>query len=173
MIRYLWVLSYCKDKKVVDAACGTGYGTELISRVTDRVLGADISEETIRYATKTNLGSGIKFAIMDFNKVVAPEKDNPCFAQDLIISFETIEHLENPMNFLKWCRFLAPVVIGSIPINCPTEFHKHVLSAIDIQKLVTDSGFSKVTWYTQNEMNITPGLDLNATSGMVLFIARR
>lgn len=72
-----------------DFACGTGYGSVLISEKADKVIGADIDNEVIstiknRYQTITN--------ITFLNENLLNLKFENIF--DTILSFETIEHFE-------------------------------------------------------------------------------
>lgn len=171
LARYVWVLDKVVNKSVIDAACGTGYGTALLSSVASKVLGGDISPEAISYAVEY-YGHLASFAQINFDAVRPLSKSVPN-AQDVVVSFETIEHLENPKNFLLWCQEIAPVVIGSIPINCPTEFHKHNYGVTEIRQMVT-SIFKEVQFFYQNEMDISPlGSSMFPSFGMVLFIGKR
>ena len=45
--RYNAVLDIVKGKKILDAACGTGYGTALMSSTAASATGIDISSEAI------------------------------------------------------------------------------------------------------------------------------
>ena len=88
--RYKFVLEFCKNKNVLDAACGTGYGSKLISEIANTVLGIDVSKDTIqqnliKFADSKNL----EFKVMDVSKLEI--QDNTI---DVIVSFETIEHLK-------------------------------------------------------------------------------
>ena len=58
--RYYSVLPLVKDKVVLDAACGEGYGTNILSMNAASVSGIDISEEAIararrKYQNKSNI----------------------------------------------------------------------------------------------------------------------
>lgn len=95
--RYLWMAKYVEGKKVMDIASGSGYGSYILLNdgKAESVLGCDIDETMIRYA-------GIKYKTnnLDFLKIDAHEIDiNDKF--DVVVSFETIEHLNNPENFLE------------------------------------------------------------------------
>ena len=99
--RYKSVLPYVKGKVVLDAACGEGYGSNLMADYASSVIGIDIDGCTIENASK-------KYASC---------KDNLCYIQgsiadlsmvenasvDVLISFETIEHVseEIQLQFLK------------------------------------------------------------------------
>ena len=55
LCRYLNAKNYCQDKKVLDVACGEGYGSALIKRWGARkVVGIDCSEEAIKKASEKN-----------------------------------------------------------------------------------------------------------------------
>lgn len=47
--RYMFCSKYVNNKKVLDIACGTGYGAELMSYAANKVTGADIDPVTIQY----------------------------------------------------------------------------------------------------------------------------
>ena len=95
--RYNWVKDFVKGKRVLDIACGTGFGSHKLASEggAAKVTASDIDEKTIRYASLRNQHPKLFFAVDDAETFVA---DN---SYDVIISFETIEHLENPQSFLK------------------------------------------------------------------------
>jgi 2-polyprenyl-3-methyl-5-hydroxy-6-metoxy-1,4-benzoquinol methylase len=95
--RYEWVKDFVKDKIVLDVACGTGFGSYMLAQEGDaaKVIGWDIDEKTIRYASLRNKHPNLVFEAdnaetFDVNK-----------EYDVIVSFETIEHLEKPGTFLR------------------------------------------------------------------------
>jgi ubiquinone/menaquinone biosynthesis C-methylase UbiE len=94
--RYQYIASLAKGKKVLDIACGAGKGSLIISQHgAIEVLGADIDQDAIRYATHRCKNQNLKFITADATTFV---KQNYF---DLIVSFETIEHLPEISNFLK------------------------------------------------------------------------
>ncbi len=95
MHRYLLTAKFVKDKKVLDIACGEGYGSNLLADFAASVTGIDISQEAIwhaqaRYGKKKNLF----FIQGDCSSI--PLKDS---SVDLIVSFETIEHHDRHQEF--------------------------------------------------------------------------
>ena len=52
IIRYALALKYCSMNSVLDVACGTGYGTDLLGHVSRKVTGGDIDVESLEYAEK-------------------------------------------------------------------------------------------------------------------------
>jgi 2-polyprenyl-3-methyl-5-hydroxy-6-metoxy-1,4-benzoquinol methylase len=90
---------------VLDAACGVGYGSYLLSDVAD-VTGVDIEQEAIEYA-RTHY-AGPNYYVGDI------EKSSVGKGYDWIVSFETIEHLKDPKVVLLAFRE-APKLIISTP----------------------------------------------------------
>ena len=95
--RYSWVKDFVKGKTVLDMACGTGFGSYKLASEggAAKVDASDIDERTIRYASLRNQHPALSFAVNDAETFVAAN------GFDIIISFETIEHLENPQTFLN------------------------------------------------------------------------
>lgn len=87
--RYLTIKDLVKDKIVIDAACGEGYGTNIIAELAKKVYGIDISKEAIEHARKTYAKSEIEFIESSITSI--PFEDNSI---DVFISFETIEHVD-------------------------------------------------------------------------------
>jgi len=88
--RYVFARQLAKGKRVLDAACGEGYGSALLADVAASVVGADISEQAVahareRYGDHPNLR---------FERADATQLDVAAGSFDLIVSFETLEHVE-------------------------------------------------------------------------------
>jgi ubiquinone/menaquinone biosynthesis C-methylase UbiE len=97
--RYEIALKYISANDVVlDLACGNGFGTSLLSRHSkNKVIGGDISAETIAYCKQKWKSSGnLHFQLIDGT--------NSKFSSDYfdsVVSFETIEHTTQYMDMLK------------------------------------------------------------------------
>jgi len=94
--RYIFALRFVSSKIVFDLACGTGYGTKLLSETSDFVIGADISREALAYA-KRHYGRvhNTEFILSDAHNL--PFRDE---VFDSVVSFETIEHLVHYEKFI-------------------------------------------------------------------------
>ena len=98
--RYVFALEFCKGKRVLDAACGEGYGTAVLASQAKSVTGVDISSEAINHASaRYSDRPGVQFEVADCCDL--PFEDN---SFDLVVSFETIEHLEGQEKMLASFR---------------------------------------------------------------------
>jgi len=94
--RYEFASRYVKNMIVLDIACGTGYGTALLANAgAKKVIGVDISKDAINFSKRTYQNSIIEFIVGDALNLRLSEN------VDIVVSFETIEHLEDPEKFLK------------------------------------------------------------------------
>jgi SAM-dependent methyltransferase len=87
--RYVFARAFARGKHVLDAACGEGYGSALLAGEAASVLGVDIAEDAVaharaRYADRANLR---------FERSDCTALDVSAASFDLIVSFETLEHV--------------------------------------------------------------------------------
>ena len=120
--RYMMARQYVRPgDRVLDAACGLGYGSRLLADGTlaTSVLGVDLDPWAVSYAEE-HYASGrprLSFAARD----VACLDDLADGAFDVIVSFETVEHLADPEAFLAACRrLLTPG--GRFVCSIPNEW---------------------------------------------------
>ena len=94
--RYRFLDSYVYNNKVLDIACGVGYGSRLIMKAgAIQYVGVDISRESLQYARQQFLSENVSFVIGDICNFNSKE------SFDVIICFETIEHVSNYRSALK------------------------------------------------------------------------
>jgi SAM-dependent methyltransferase len=98
LVRYLVATQLAPSRRVLDAACGEGYGTALLHAAgASSATGLDVDERTLEHARSRHPGP-------DF--VVADVRELP-FADDsfdLVTCFETIEHVPEPNGVLVELR---------------------------------------------------------------------
>lgn len=93
--RYLFVLDKLpRGSRVLDIACGTGYGTVLLHRAGHDVIGADIDQQEIEDATKY-------WQLDAFREADALQLPFPDNHFDAVVSFETIEHVTDAAKYLS------------------------------------------------------------------------
>ena len=105
--RYEFAAQFVRGQAVLDVACGTGYGAPvLIAAGAKRYRGVDISREAIEIAERRyKVAPEISFELGDACRLDGIEDGTI----DLVVSFETIEHLARPGQFLTGLRrVLAP-----------------------------------------------------------------
>ena len=112
--RYATFRELYKGVDVLDAACGVGYGTNLISTWGAKsVVGLDISDDALSYARSHFEAPGIQFLKGDCTKL--PFESG---SFDLIVSFETLEHIREAETVVaEFARCLRPggKLIASTP----------------------------------------------------------
>lgn len=99
--RYRFAMQMVKGKKVLDAACGEGYGSQLLAREADRVTGLDLNEKVVEQARQKYGNDRLLFRV---GSIEALPFEDQCF--DVVVSCETIEHVEEEIQnrFLKEIR---------------------------------------------------------------------
>ena len=114
--RYRFAADLTPGKKILDLACGSGYGSDyLAEHDAKRVVGGDVSTEALTYATRHFVRPNLSF--VKLNAVCLPFP--PC-SFDAVVSFETVEHVRDSDEFLRECaRVLRPegVFLCSTPMR--------------------------------------------------------
>ena len=96
--RYFWAGTYCRDKDVIEVACGTGQGLGLLMSVARSVRAGDFDQGICRAAQET-YGERIAIDRVDAQKM--PYADD---SADVIILFEAIYYLPSAQTFAAECR---------------------------------------------------------------------
>lgn len=87
--RYAFAQRLAAGRRVLDAACGEGYGSALLAAVADQVVGVDVDDAVIAHA-KARYGSTPN---LSFERRDATALELPRARFDLVVSFETLEHV--------------------------------------------------------------------------------
>jgi ubiquinone/menaquinone biosynthesis C-methylase UbiE len=93
--RYAFARRYVQGKRVLDAGCGTGYGSAELAQSAAAVTGLDIAPDAIEYARASYPLPGLRF--IESSCAAVPF---PADSFDLVIAFEVIEHLPDFRAFL-------------------------------------------------------------------------
>jgi SAM-dependent methyltransferase len=121
--RYEFAARRLPRGRVLDLACGVGYGTKLLAeRTGNPVLGADLAAEAIHYASRRYGGPGVEFRVADAMRFT----DEAGFGA--IVSLETIEHLPDPHGFLAHAvSLLRPggLFVASVPTTPSSDVNPH------------------------------------------------
>lgn len=97
--RYEFVSSYCRGKRVLDVATGTGYGANILRRNgAAEVVAVDREQGALDYAADRYGTDGLIWMNRDAYDLQFREEF------DVVVSFETIEHLKEPEKFVVQCK---------------------------------------------------------------------
>lgn len=119
LARYANILNHIKDKTVLDLACGEGYGSALLMQYgAKKVVGVDISVETIEKAKQIFSSTGVEYIAGDAQSVAKLLGEN---VFDVVVSIETIEHVQDPEALLKTMKKVAKED-AIFYITCPNDY---------------------------------------------------
>lgn len=97
--RYFLARELCRGKDVIDIASGEGYGSALLSQVSRFVTGVELSPAAVAHASQTYARDNLCFLVGDARAIPAGNA-----SVDIVVSFETIEHLYEHETFLTEVR---------------------------------------------------------------------
>ena len=172
--RYAAVAPLAAGKRVLDAACGEGYGSFLLAQRAAGVTGIDVAPAAIAHARERYARANLSFAEASVTALPLPAA-----SVDLVVSFETVEHLrEQEAMLAEFRRVLAPdgVLVISSP-NRPVynegggienHFHVRELDRAELAALLAPQ-FPRQVWYAQRVLAQSALWAEGAAAGPVTF----
>ncbi len=144
---YLALMDACRDRIVVDAGFGEGYGAALLAGAASRVIGVDYDAPATAHVARRYPD----VAVTRGNLAALPVADG---SVDVVVNLQVIEHLWDQEQFLGEChRVLRPG--GRLLISTPNRitfspgrdtplnpFHTRELDAAELTGLLTGAGFT-------------------------------
>lgn len=149
--RYNFAVPYVHNKMVADVACGSGYGSHLLaSKGAKKVMGIDCDKKTIQYAKNRYPRRNITYKVRDANDLPLASASISVF-----VSFETIEHIKKPREFLNEAKKVLKRS-GLLIISTPNKkysigdnpFHFREYDLKEFSQILS-TYFRKVTYYGQ------------------------
>ena len=155
--RYAFARQYAEGRRVLDAACGEGYGTALLGTKAAEAVGVDIDAGSIRHAQSAYGSATVRFVEGSCTRLPLADA-----SFDVVVSFETIEHLDaadQPPMLAEFARVLKPA--GLLIISSPNkrlysdardyvnEFHRHELYRDGLAALLANA-FPAQRWFHQH-----------------------
>ena len=146
--RYRFAAPLVAGKDVLDAACGTGYGTAILAQQAATVAGVDISGDAVSYAREHYAASNTRFVQAPVELTAFPDQ-----SFDAVVSFETLEHTLSPQAALReFARVLRPK--GELILSAPNDWgytkdHFFDLDQPMLEKLLGER-FERWTLYYNN-----------------------
>lgn len=122
-LRYEFALDHIHHcDRVVDCATGSGYGAAMLAAKARSVLGVDVVPDAIDFAKETYHKTDLRFEVGS-----AYELPVQSHSIDVYCSFETIEHVDEPIRLLKEAdRILTPR--GKLIISTPNRVASGIAS---------------------------------------------
>lgn len=114
--RYAFATRFAHGRRVLDCASGEGFGADLLARVARQVDAVDVSAEAVAHA-RGRYAATPRLAFHQASALALPFPDGHF---DLVVSFETLEHLvEHEALVDEFARVLAPD--GLLLISTPDK----------------------------------------------------
>jgi len=107
LVVYEWIRQRVGGLRVVDMACGEGYGSDVLSRSASSVVGVDANPDAHEHAKARYTRPGLRFE-RDMIQLFA----EPC---DAVVFLQTIEHVEDPGELLEHFKRIGDVAYISTP----------------------------------------------------------
>lgn len=140
--RYAKAMDLVIGKDVLDIASGEGYGSNLLARISNSVIGVDISQEAIEFAAAKYKQPNLKFSVGSADAIPLPD----C-SVDVVVSFETLEHHDKHDEMLSEIKRVlrtGGVLIMSTPDKDnykdkggPNDFHVKELNLDEFKSLIS------------------------------------
>jgi SAM-dependent methyltransferase len=158
--RYKLALSHVRGKRVLDMACGSGYGSYLLASEggATEVIGGDLDEHAIRYGNLRYFHPDVHRSRLNAQEYTRMDYF------DVAVSFETIEHLEDYNTFLaniytslkpSGLFLVSTPIVDKTTTACSNPYHKIEWSFEDFHKLI-GKRFSIETTYIQSVRKVQP-----------------
>jgi len=97
LVVYEWIARQVRGLRVVDMACGEGYGADVLARTAREVVGVDANPDAHEHARLRYVRPNLRFV-----RDMVERYDEPA---DAVVFLQTIEHVRNPGEVLE--RFKA------------------------------------------------------------------
>ena len=97
--RYFLARELVEGKRVLDIASGEGYGSAILAQLAKHVTGVDISQKAVDAARDKYKKDNLDYVCGSVTAIPLPDH-----SVDMVVSFETIEHLTEQTEMLAEIR---------------------------------------------------------------------
>jgi|GEM_PF-482884 len=150
--RYEFAAKYlAPGSRVLDLACGVGYGAKILAESGHNVVAVDVCQEAIDYAKEYYAHPNIQFYCSDALAFSHP----PSPKLDAVLCFETLEHVEDAPALLRKFNGFATYLIASVPNEDQfphrgmIAFHHRHYRPHEFKEMIEDAGYVINHWYGQ------------------------
>src|SRR5579884_3210747 len=109
---YEWIAARVAGRRVLDMACGEGYGSEVLSRAAASVVGVDANPDAHEHARLRYRRANLRFERGLVEAFGAPA------GYDAVVFLQTIEHVQDPAAVLRHFRSLVRAG-GTVYVSTP------------------------------------------------------
>jgi 2-polyprenyl-3-methyl-5-hydroxy-6-metoxy-1,4-benzoquinol methylase len=151
LVVYEWIAAQVAGMRVIDMACGEGYGSDVLARAAGSVVGVDANPDAHEHARLRYRRANLRFARELIESFSEPA--------DAVVFLQTIEHVQEPGAVLEHFRSLTgeggtvfvstPNVLTLAPKGASRSenpWHVHEYRAEEFTQLC-HAGFSAVEMY--------------------------
>lgn len=141
--RYRYAAEFCRDKRLLEVACGQGVGLEYLAKHGRHTVGGDITAELLARARQRLQG---KIPLLRLGAEALPLRTA---SRDVIVCHEAIYYVEHALQFLQECRrvltpqglLLLCTVNPEWPDFNPSPYSRQYHSARRLSALLQEAGF--------------------------------
>jgi SAM-dependent methyltransferase len=148
--RYFFAAEVLKEGRVLDAACGCGYGSWILHNARNDVTAVDIEPEAIAYGQRYYQGPAY----------ICQSAEDTKGEWDAFVTFETLEHLASPEILLGNVK--AQTLIASVPNENLNPFnpelfkedkypHRRHYTPEQFEALLKMGGYKVMEWFCQKD----------------------
>ena len=181
LYEHLHRYAICRDRvagqRVLDVACGAGYGTNILAQVASHATGLDLDEAAIRAARRRYRRQNLKFVAADCCDM--PFEDG---SFDAVTANEMIEHIEDHDAFIEEVkRVLQPggIFMVSTPnkpiynrYKSPNPFHVSEMDIPEFRELL-ESHFRHVHFTGLRMALVSAGFELDGAKNSPNLVAAK
>jgi SAM-dependent methyltransferase len=143
-VRYEYASRHVAGRRVLDCACGAGYGSWVLARSgASQVVGVDVSQDAIDWG-RTHFALGN----LDYRKSDGQSLPLDAESVDQVVSLETIEHVPDARGFVReLARVLVPggglvlstpLTYGSARLHPHNRYHLREYDDVELEALLQD-----------------------------------
>jgi SAM-dependent methyltransferase len=110
LVVYEWIAARVGGQRVIDMACGEGYGSDVLARAAQSVVGVDANPEAHAHASARYRRPNLSYERDLIETFAAPA--------DAVVFLQTIEHLQDPGAALAHFRELVGIG-GAVYVSTP------------------------------------------------------
>lgn len=141
--RYRYASEFCRDKRILEVACGQGVGLGYLAKHAGHTVGGDVTEELLARAHQRLQG---KISLLRLDAEALPLRTA---SRDVIVCYEAIYYIEHSSRFLNECRrvLASPGLLLLCSVNpewpdfYPSPYSRQYYSARRLSALLQEAGF--------------------------------